>query len=523
MAKEIYINVKANETRIAISEEGHLTDFFIEHEDAQRSVGDIYLGKIAKVLPGIKAAFIEIGKTQDAFLHFSDVSERKEEFNALIGDPDAELDTNEDDEDENTKSQQKPKHFSDSLEIPLSRRDIGQNIIVQIIKEPIGNKGFRVTSRVSLPGRFLVLLPFDRRIGISKKINEQRLRNRLRKIVKSLLPEGFGVIIRTVAEKEEEKTIADDLNSLLKTWQEIEQLVKTEKAPSLIYKDLSTTSSVIRDLFTKDVNKIIIDNKKLLRQIKNYLQLVQPELVSRIEHYKGGEPIFDVFGVERQIDIAFARKVPLPSGGSIVIEITEAMTVVDVNSGKYAASMNQEVNSLKTDLEAAREISCQIKLRDIGGIIVIDFIDLDDERNRKKVHEELKKEFKKDKAKYTILPMTEFGLVQITRQRVRKSAFHLTREKCPYCDGTGQLVIAEHIFNSIERWVRRFRIGKFLPTVTLKVNPYIYKELVEGIFPKILKLQLKYRTIIKLKSDKSLRSDEYKFFTLTENKEINIE
>ncbi|MCX8009858.1 MAG: Rne/Rng family ribonuclease, partial [Ignavibacteria bacterium] len=405
----------------------------------------------------------------------------------------------------------------------IPRLEKGKDIIVQVIKEPVGNKGFRVTSRVSLPGRYLVLLPFDNKVGVSKKIVDARVRRRLRKLVRPLLPQNFGTIIRTNAETADEKAIADDLKSLLNTWQEIEQSVKTEKAPSLIYKDLSTLSSVIRDLFNQDVSKIIIDNKKLFKQIKNYLQIVHPQFASRVELYKSSEPIFDVFGLEKQIETALSRKVFLPSGGYIVIDTTEAMVVIDVNSGRYAASMQQELNSLKTDLEAAREAVRQIRLRDIGGIIVIDFIDLEDEKNRKKVYDELRKEFRKDKAKTTILPMTEFGLVQITRQRIRKNVFQISREKCTFCNGTGLTISRQHVTNSIERWIRRFKAGKFLPYVILKVSPVVYDYLKKGIISRQTRLMLRYKLFIKLVIDDSLKADEFKFFSPKTKKELTLD
>ncbi len=462
MNKEIIINTIGDETRIAITEDGLLTEYFVEQADSQRSVGDIYLGRVAKIIPGIKAAFIDVGHKQDAFLHFSDIDPKIEELNALIGDEDADVDLEEEEEENNHEKVpiQSTSNFQRSIQ-NLPKLEKGKEIIVQVTKEPVGNKGFRVTTRITLPGRFLVLLPFDNKIGVSKKIHDQRKRKRLRRIVRSIIPEGFGVIVRTVAANEDEETIKEELNRLLNTWKEIEQTIKNEKAPALVYKDASTTSSVIRDLFNYDVSKIVVDSKKVYKQLRDYLHQVHPELEDRIELYKGKEPIFDVFGIEPQLRIAMSRKVPLPSGGHIVIDQTEAMTVIDVNTGKYAASMHQELNSLKIDLEAAREICRQVRLRDIGGIIIIDFIDLEEEKNKKKVFDELKKEFRKDRAKVSILPMTEFGLVQITRQRVRKSIFQRTRDVCPTCGGTGILISKESLLKDIEHWLRRFKLGKF--------------------------------------------------------------
>ncbi len=524
MNKEIIINASTNLTRIAITEDGLLTEYFVEHEESQKSVGDIYLGRIAKVIPGIKAAFIDVGQKQDAFLHFSDIGEQFDEYNSLLDDEDSDLETSEDEDEENSHPASSQRNGSAQPNfIQLPKLEKGKDIIVQVTKEPIGNKGFRVTTRVSLPGRFLVLLPFDRKVGVSRKIYDPRKRRWLRKIVKSVLSEGFGAIIRTVAATADEKVIVDDLESLIDTWRDVEQSIKSEKSPYLVYKDLSTTSSVIRDVFNRDVSKIVVDSKKMFKQLKNYLNLVHPEVASRIELFKGSQPIFDVFRIESQLKIAMSRKVSLPSGGHIVIDTTEAMTVVDVNSGKYAASLNQEMNSLKTDLEASRELCRQIRLRDIGGIIVIDFIDLEDEKNKKKVYDELRKEFRKDKAKATILPMTEFGLVQITRQRMKRSMFQATREKCFACDGTGYFISKTNLIESIDRWLKRFRAGKFYSTVTLKVSTFIYRELTKEIIPKRWKYFFKFGVTVEIIEDVNLKADEFRFISTKTEKDITLE
>lgn len=524
MNKEIIINTIGDETRIAITEDGLLTEYFVEQADSQRSVGDIYLGRVAKVIPGIKAAFIDVGHKQDAFLHFSDIDPKIEELNALIGDEDTDVDIDEEEEENNHEKlpAQTQSNYQRTIQ-NLPKIEKGKEIIVQVTKEPVGNKGFRVTTRITLPGRFLVLLPFDNKIGVSKKIHDPRKRKRLRRIVRSMIPEGFGVIVRTVAANEDEETIKEELNRLLETWKEIEQTIKNEKAPALIYKDASTISSVIRDLFNYEVLKVVVDSKKIYKQLKDYLRQVHPELEDRVELYKGKEPIFDVFGIEPQLRIAMSRKVPLPSGGHIVIDQTEAMTVIDVNTGKYAASMHQELNSLKIDLEAAREICRQVRLRDIGGIIIIDFIDLEEEKNKKKVFDELKKEFRKDRAKVSILPMTEFGLVQITRQRVRKSIFQRTRDVCPTCGGTGILISKESLLKDIEHWLRRFKLGKFLPKVTLKINPFLENEILKGFIPRYIRWRIKFRVLLNVELDVSLKVDEFRFYDPVTGKDITTE
>lgn len=534
MKKEIIINAAANETRIAITEDGRLAELFVETANKEKMVGDIYLGKVAKVMSGIRAAFIDLGLGQDGFLHFSDIGSRFEEYNTLI----------EDDEDEESgehaaaptngetaapPAEPRPhgrhdghRHSSSSQVAPSKPPALekGQEIIVQIIKEPVGKKGVRVTSEVSLAGRFLVLLPFDNKVGISKKITNFKEKRRLRRIAQGILPEGFGTIIRTVAEGKEEMSIKNDLEDLIATWREIEKTVKAEKAPCLLYKDLATTSSVIRDLFSNDVSRVVIDSKKLHKEIRSYIKYTSPQLLDKIEWHKDRTPIFDAYGVEKEIETTLARKVWMKSGGYIIIEPTEAMVVIDVNSGRYAPKKEQEQNSLRTDLEAAREITRQLRLRDMGGIIVCDFIDLEDEKNKKKVYEELKKEFRKDRAKVTVLPMTEFGLVQITRQRIRQSILHSFTEACPTCAGTGLVQSKTTTLNQLERSVRRFKTETRETRITLRINPSLAPALREGTISRLRRIMLKYLVLIKLEEDPAIPIGEFRMISRKQDKDV---
>ncbi len=542
MKKEIIINVAANETRIAITEEGRLAEIFVERADKEKMVGDIYVGKVAKVMPGIKAAFIDLGLKQDGFLHFSDIGNRLEEYSAMIGDDDDEEENGEEKvavEETSVAVEQSPPQQVHQRRPPPSeqapsrgnhdngrsyRRDIqlekGQDIIVQIIKEPVGKKGVRVTSEVSLAGRFLVLLPFDGKVGISKKISSFKEKRRLRKIVQSILPEGFGAIIRTVAEGQEDSALRNDLEDLIKTWREIEKTVKSEKPPALLYKDMATTSGVIRDLFSNDVARVIIDSKKLHKEIRAYIKYTSPQLLEKIELHKDRQPIFDTFGIEKEIETSLSRKVWLKSGGYLIIEPTEAMVVIDVNSGRYAAKREQEQNSLRTDLEAAREICRQLRLRDMGGIIVCDFIDLDDERNKRKVFEELRKEFRKDRAKVTVLPMTEFGLVQITRQRIRQSIVHSFTEPCPACGGTGLVQSKTTTLNQLERWVRRFKTESKEFRLKLYVNDELAEMLTAGTISRLRKIMAKHFVLIKLEADPSIPAGEFRCISVKQGKDV---
>ncbi|MFH0990994.1 MAG: Rne/Rng family ribonuclease [bacterium] len=539
MKKDIIINSTANEHRIAILEDDKLAELFVETPGKERMVGDIYLGRVAKVMPGIRAAFIDVGLQQDAFLHFSDIGSSLSEYNAMF-----------DDEDDDEESEETPRtpalreetgrrgaHSSnnetdtsqrsarrDSMREEQYRPEInlqkGNEILVQITKEPVGKKGVRVTSEISLPGRFLVLLPFDGKIGVSKKMSDFKEKRRLRRIVRSMIPEGFGAIIRTVADGKDEALIKQDLEELVKVWRNIEKAVKNEKPPALVYKDMTTTSSVIRDLFGDKVEHVVVDEKKLFREIKAYVQWMSPDMLDRVEFYKGKEPVFDKYGVERDIQNLMSRKVWLKSGGYIFIEKTEAMTVIDVNSGRYAAKKEQEQNSLKTDLEAAREISRQLRLRDIGGIIVIDFIDLEDEKNRKKVYDEMKKELKKDRAKATVLPMTEFGLMQITRQRIRQNIQMSFSDACPNCAGTGMVQSRTTTLNQIERWIRRFKTETKEGRIHLQVNPATAAYLTQGFFSRRIKMMTFFLIDIKLISDPAMPMDEFKVFSVKQNKDV---
>lgn len=520
MKKEILINSTSYEVRIAITEEGRLVELFYESPDLSRNVGDLYWGKVAKVMPGIRAAFINVGFPQDAFLHFSDIDTSIDDYSSILGD-DSDVDDDDDDEDIAPPPPQS-RGYANKSRAPINI-ERGQDIIVQIIKEPVGNKGVRVTSKVSLPGRYLVLLPFSRRIGVSKKIYNFKEKRRLKQIVRSLLPEGFGLIIRTVASGQDDNLIRDDLKKLIATWNEMQVKAKTLTPPAILYKDVSTTNSVVRDLFRDDVSKVLIDSKKLYKEIKANLELTSPEFSDKVELYSASAPLFDVYNIEKQIEESLNKKVWLKNSGYIVIETTEAMTVVDVNSGKYAKSKDQEQNSLKINFEAAKEIARQLRLRDIGGIIVVDFIDLYEDSNKRKLHEEIKKEFRKDRAKITVLSMTDFGLVQITRQRIRQNIMHRVSDSCPMCLGTGRVQSKMAFITEIETWLQRFRGGGGDTVLRMRVNPLIKHYLTSGIINKVLKLCIKYRTIIKLEVDEQLPLSEFRFLTAKGKTDITDE
>ncbi len=512
MQKEIIINVTDSQHRIAIVEDGRLVELFVENDDRERMVGDIYLGKVAKIMPGIKACFIDIGLEQDAFLHFSDIIDKYKDAHRV--EPETERE-NDPPQKKNGTERRRRKNLD--FQVNLTK---GQELLVQVFKEPVGTKGVRVTTEIALPGRFVVLVPKDNDIGVSRKIGNFKEKRRLKRLAQSVVPSGYGCIIRTVASGIDEEVLRADIDALVQTWREVEGTVRKSTAPALIHKDMNASSSVIRDLYSDQVSNVTVDSRKLYREFRSYVNLVAPKSVDAINFHAGKEPIFDKFGIEKQIEQSLSRKVWLKSGGYIIIEHTEAMKVIDVNSGRYAAKSEQEQNSLKTNLEAVKEIARQIRLRDLGGIIVIDFIDVDFDENKKKVYEEMRREMRKDRAKYTVLPLSEFGLMQITRQRIRESVQLFTSESCPTCNGIGRVSSQSAVYIQIERWLKRFRNQSRDLRLALHIHPKMAGYLMEGGIPRLTKLMMKYFVQIKLIQDPALAVDEYIFYSRRRNQNI---
>jgi len=512
MKKDIVINATNEETRIAIVEDGRLMELFVERPEAQRTVGDIYKGKVSRVLPGMQAAFINIGQEQNAFLHFSDVSQATSQF--LI-DMDEEFESDSDEE---------PSRGREGQEIFDAAKSLkqGQDIIVQIMKEAIGTKGPRVTSQISVPGRFAVLVPNQKYIGISRKLSNYKEKKRLRNIAKQVLPKNFGIILRTQAEDKSEKVIVNDINGLIKIWNKIDKRIKESTAPSIVYKDMGMASSIIRDLFTPDVNRVIVDSRKLMREITSYVKDVAPKLKHKIEYYKTTLPIFEQFKIEEEITLSMDSKVWLKHGGYIVIQQTEALVAIDVNSGKFIGKKDHESNSLKLNLEAVREIARQARLRDLGGLIVIDFIDMQEEENKSKTYQELKKEFSKDRSITKIEEISRFGLIEMTRQRVRPSVIRTTHEDCPQCNGTGLIPTLNTLISQMERWIQRYRAGKGDRRILIHVTPQVYTYMMQGKFSRRMQLMWKYWIKIDFVKDDKLGIREFKVFDRKDEKELLI-
>lgn len=519
MKNQIIIHAAANQTRVALIENGELAQLFIESPENQRTVGNIYLAEVHKVMAGIRAAFIDMGTQKDAFLHFSDTGEHLENYLIMLNGKDT-LPKKARQDDKQGKS---PGNGSVTEEQNRSGALLApkQKVLVQIVKEPIGSKGPRVSTNITVAGRFLVLIPMGEYVAVSKRIRSHRERRRLRSCISSVLPDGFGVIVRTLADGQSEEALHADLKDVLDKWNDILEKLKDAKPPALLHQDMDMTESLVRDLFAKDYSRILIDDARIYRSIKSYVSRVAPNMVPNIELYKGSEHIFDYMKISRDVDSVFSPRVKMPSGGYLIFEQTEAMYVVDVNSGRYAAKREQEENSLKTNLESAREIAKQLRLRDIGGIIVVDFIDLREDANRKKVFDELKREFRKDRAKTNVLPMSDFGLVQITRQRIRPSVVKSVSKVCPMCGGSGNIISQNTIVADIEGWLTKFKYNyKGYYSLDLHLNPYLKSMVQRGWISQRLKWLFAYRLNVNMLADDTMSMNDYKF--MLPNSEIDI-
>lgn len=543
MKKVILISSAINENRIAITEDGRLAEYFVETPDKEKFVGNIYLGRITRILPSLNAAFVDIGLKQNAFLHFSDVDER---FRQIIWDEESEAFTSSDWVDEesvineiddmlnnlngkNGKSEEKRpnvKRKQENLAINLNLKlDIKENQLlpVQVVREAFANKGVKVTTRISIPGRYLVLVPDFKIIGVSRKIHSPQERRRLRDLAVKITKKEFGCIIRTAAIGRDYEDFETDWAKLKETWEKIQKKIAVAREPMLLYKDMELTTSIIRDLFRNDVDRVIVDSKKLYKEIVEYLEDYSPEFIERVELYKGKTPLFDYYQIEKDIELTKQRKVPLPSGGSIIIDQTEAMFIIDVNSGKMVNEATQEINAFKTNMEAVNEIARQIRLRDLAGIIIIDFIDMHDPVHRKKIYFAMRRAMKKDRAKAVVFPLTELSLMQITRQRINLNISEKVTEVCPLCKGLGRIPTKAEVLTKIERWLKNFKLRAKEFRLRLYVHPHIAEYLTEGNISRLTKLMLKYFVRIKLVIDESLPIDQFRFESVKQSKDITKE
>ncbi len=516
MSNELIISAAQDGCRIALLKDKTLVEFHQEAEGSKFTVGDIYLGTVKKVVPGLNAAFIDVGYDKDAFLHYLDLGPQfssLQKFTKLVRGKKmngARLDkfNPEPDIDKHGKITQQ-----------LSKNQL---IPVQIVKEPISTKGPRLSCELSLAGRYLVLVPFSTAVSVSKKITSSEERKRLLRLIQSIKPENFGVIIRTVAENKEVAELDRDLRNLVKTWEEGMTRLPHANPRDKVIGELDKTSSLLRDMLNESFDNVVVDDKKMYDEVRSYIKTIAPEKEKIVKFYNGKVKIFENFGVERQIKSAFGQTVSLRGGGYLIIEHTEALHVIDVNSGnKSNREENQETTALSVNVEAAKEIARQLRLRDMGGIIVIDFIDMKSLDNKKLIYKVMREEMMEDKAKSTVLPLSKFGLMQITRERVRPQMNIATKEVCPTCNGTGKISASILVSDLIEKNIEHLFVKQNEKDLVLAVHPYLYAYFTKGLFSQRVKWYFKYKRWIKMVKDTSMAIIEYKFLN-KEGEEIQL-
>lgn len=484
MGKDIYISIDENETRAAIAVEGKMEDLFIERKNEGRIAGSIYKGVVKKVLPGMEAAFVDIGLERDGFLYVAET----------MDDVDEEIDKND----------FKPG----SIQSKLKK---GQEILVQVLREPIGTKGVRLTSYVSLPGRYTVMMPTVSHLGISRKIKSEKERKRLREIIKKTAPSGKGFIVRTAGEGRDEKSFVSDVRYQTRLWARIQRMSAKSKAPRLINEELDILHRVVRDMLNEEFEKVLIDEKKAWGKVRRFVKALAPEFLPKIQLFSKHEPMFEHFGIEPQIQEALSRDVSLKSGGYIVIEQTEALVSIDVNTGRFTGKRNLEDTVFKTNMEAVGEIARQLKLRDMGGIIIIDFIDMDKGQNQKKVVRNLENAVRDDRARTTILQINELGLVEMTRQRTRRSLSRTLFEICPYCNNSGYIKSVLTMRLEVLRKLKDLCFNSKERVVTASVNPKVAEGLMKEDNPTIKRLQRRFRKKIIIEPDAQLKQHEVRY------------
>lgn len=507
MTKDLVIDSNTSEVVMALLEDKLLVELHKDQKNNNFSVGDIYLGKVSKVISGLNAAFVDVGYEKDAFLHYLDLGSQVNSLNkyaklAIAG-----------------KTKVLPmEHFILEKEIEKTGKisqvlTVNQPVLVQIAKEPISTKGPRITSEISLAGRYLVLVPFSDRVSVSQKIQSNEEKNRLKRLVQSIKPRNFGVIIRTNAEGKMVADLDADLNNLVSKWYNIAEKLSATKPPRIILGELNRSSAMLRDLLNESFNHIHVNDALVYEELKDYIKTIAPDKTDILKLYKGKVPLFEHFGIEKQIKSSFGKIVSIKSGSYLIIEHTEALHVIDVNSGHRMKSENsQEENALEVNLEAATEIARQLRLRDMGGIIVVDFIDMTQPANRRKLFDKLREEMKKDRAKHTILPPSKFGLVQITRQRVRSETSIEILEKCPSCQGTGTIKPSIILVDEIENNLRYLIREQNEQHLTLRTHPYVAAFLTKGFWSPRNKWFFKYKKWIKMVPASSYHFLEYRFF-----------
>ncbi len=510
LSNELIINSTQNGCRIALLKNKNLLEFHHQLDGNQFVVGDIYLGTVRKLVPGLNAAFIDIGYEKDAFLHYLDLGPQVTSLNKF------------------TKQVLAKKNTSLKLSKFKTEPDIdklgkigqvltkGQQILVQVVKEPISTKGPRLSCELSIAGRYVVLVPFSKAVSVSKKITSGEERKRLVRLLSSIKPENFGIIIRTVAEGKDVAELDKDLTNLVSSWEEGIKKLRNAKAPEKIIGEMSRTSSMLRDMLNESFDNVVVDDKALYEDVKTFIKGIAPEKEKIVKLYNGKARIFENFGIEKQLKSLFGQSVSLPFGGYLIIEHTEALHSIDVNSGNISSSNgDQEATALKVNLEAAKEIARQLRLRDMGGIIIVDYIDMKNPEHKKLLYDRMKEEMKTDRSKFTVLPLTKFGLMQITRQRVRPEMNIITKEKCPTCNGTGSITASILVSDQVERNLEYLMIKQNEKKVTIALHPYLFAFFTKGFISRQVKWLFKYNRWVKLIEDSSLGITDFKFRNVT--------
>ncbi|MGI9090851.1 MAG: Rne/Rng family ribonuclease [Gemmatimonadaceae bacterium] len=536
MKREILINAAARETRVAILEDDRLVELLVDRPDNRRMIGDIYLGKVEAVLPGIQAAFVNIGTEKSAFLHASDV---------LADDSDDDVDLDEPDDDSpyadvvladgkpnadgsasgkaNGNGQPAGNGHGRKKAPPI--QDVlkrGQDLLVQVSKEPISTKGPRVTAQISLAGRFLVYIPGgSTKVGVSRKIGATAERQRLKEMVRGFLPEkSGGVIVRTVSEDVTPDMLKRELESLMSQWKRIKKKTRFVRAPTLVHRETGLTRGLVRDLFSAKVDSLTVDSKPVFTEVVEYIEDIAPDLVQRVKLYEGETPLFDEFDIEGEIRDIFKRRCDLPSGGYLIVEPTEALVSIDVNSGRYTGKKDPEQTVLRTNMEAAAEIARQLRLRDVGGIIVADFIDMESKQNREKVLQEIRNHLSRDRARTKAFAVSELGLIEMTRQRVRQSHYQSMTEACPTCSGSGRVFTPETIVRRMERSVKRMVVEGRKDNLLVKLHPEVAMYVLEQERDLVAKLQKVASFSLELRDDPLLRPDEFKLVVKSQGRDV---
>ncbi len=507
MNKELVISATENDIQLALLEDKQLVELHKEKSGNKVHVGDIYVGKVRKIMPGLNAAFVDVGEEKDGFVHYLDLGTNYGSVNKYL-----KMAMNGDSSVTSLKGfktepiLEKTGNLSNVLKV-------GQLVLAQVAKEPISTKGPKLSGDISFAGRYLVLTPFVTRISISQKIKGSEERGRLRRLMQSIKPEGFGVIVRTIAEGKNVEELDADLRNLMSQWVTLTERLKTLTGPTKVLSELSAASALLRDVLTDEFNAIYVDNENICNEVSQYIATVAPDKTDIVHPYKMETPIFEQFGVMRDIRRAFGKIVTIRSGVYLYIEHTEAMHVIDVNSGNHIKSgSGQEDTALQVNIESAKEIARQLRLRDMGGIIIVDFVDMAKADHRKELYDFMCKEMSHDKARHTILPLSKFGLMQITRQRVRPAVEVDVQEKCPFCDGTGTIKSSLVVVDEIETNLRYLTSSQNEKKLTIITHPYVYAYLTKGLNSIRRQWMRKYKIRLTCKALESYGLLDYKFF-----------